>query len=212
MLRCPTMRHQSHTANLTETTLVNAFLKVTAFLFSYRTRLLYSLFNLRQRWLDQYSILNSCSIGSSRSSPGQLSCALVFTIPRLYHSQNCLRLSSKIIFHVSYAWNPAILGSLLQPPTICLFVTLFCPLTRLLVNLHVRPLVLLGTTRLSCLYYLGLAPKPLVKAVARYTLQPKLRLPHLSYSQFLLSQYRVEHNTGSCPYGCYAPAKRCGVT
>ena len=38
-----------------------------------------------------------------------------------------------------------------------------------------------------------------VRAVARYTLQPKLRLPCLSYSQFSLSQYRVEHNTGSYP-------------
>ena len=64
------------------------------------------------------------SVGSSRSSPGQLSCALVFTIPRLYHSQNCLRLSSKLS-SASYAWNPAILGSLLQPPTICSSVTLF---------------------------------------------------------------------------------------
>ena len=39
-----------------------------------------------------------------------------------------------------------------------------------------------------------------VRAVVRYTLQPKLRLPRMSYSQFSLSQYRVDHNTGSYPY------------
>ena len=56
------MHHQSHTANLTETTLVNALLKVTRFLSSHSTRLLHSLSNLRQRWLDQYSILNSAAL------------------------------------------------------------------------------------------------------------------------------------------------------
>ena len=47
---------------------------------------------------------------SSRSLFGQLSCALIFTIPRLYHSQYCLRLSSRFS-SASKAWNPAILGS-----------------------------------------------------------------------------------------------------
>ena len=56
------MRRQSHTANWTETIPVNVFLKVTTFLSSHSTSILHSLFNLRQRWLDQYSIFNSAAL------------------------------------------------------------------------------------------------------------------------------------------------------
>ena len=60
MTRCPPMRRQSHTANWTETIPVNVFLKVTTFLSSHSTSI-HSLFNLRQRWLDQYSIFSSAA-------------------------------------------------------------------------------------------------------------------------------------------------------
>ena len=56
------MRRQSHTANWTETIPVNVFLKVTTFLSSHSTSILHSLFNLRPRWLDQYSIFNSAAL------------------------------------------------------------------------------------------------------------------------------------------------------
>ena len=68
---------------------------------------------------------------------------------------------------------------------------LFPRLFEVLVNLHVRPLIFLGTTRLPRLWYLSQAPKPLVRAVVDDILQPKLRLPRLSYSQFSLSHYRL---------------------
>ena len=177
MLRCPAMHRQSHTANSAETTLVNAFLKVTTFLCSHCTGILHSPFNLRQRWLDQYSIFNSAALVAADlhlvSYPAPLSLLSPdFTTLKTVSDgpQNYLPPAK---LGIQQFW--ALCSSRQQ------FVRLssFLPLVRLLVSLHVRPLVLLCTTRLSCLYYLGQAPKPLVRAVSSYALQPRLRRCHV---------------------------------
>ena len=193
MLRCPAMRCQSHTANSTETTLVNAFLKVTTFLYSHCTGILHSPFDLRQRWLDQYSIFNSAALVAADlllvSYPAPLSLLSPdFTTLRTVSDcpQNYL--------------PPAKLG-IQQFWALCCsrqqFVrrSSFLPLVRLLVSLHVRPLVLLGTTHLPVLGNLWLAPKPVCEVVGIIICNLVLQPPRLMFARKIAATYRIPQNT-----------------